>query len=198
MSNDGRSSPTDLSRLLFDSITRIKRNEYAHTWLIKGIARVSPRLKARIAGALYFVSLLMGLVAGYIFHDKAYTAGLLAISGMIVVTLLFYAIFRPVNKSLALLAATLNLVAMIFEAQLQCSASVWKLFALSAQISDPPDVFAGDRRHCIDWARKRTHWLESTRAVQTFLALSYPIPMTLLGFGLGRPASSRRVQKELT
>ena len=78
---------------------------------------MSPRLKARITGALYFLSLLMGLFGDYIFHDKAYTAGLLEISGMIAVTLLLYAIFRPVNKSLALLAASLNLVAMIFEAQ---------------------------------------------------------------------------------
>jgi hypothetical protein len=84
---------------------------------MKGIVIVSPRLKARLAGALYFLSLLMGLFADYIFHDKAYTAGLLEISGMVVVTLLFYAIFQPVNKSLALLAASLNLVAMIFEAQ---------------------------------------------------------------------------------
>ena len=96
MSNDGRNSPTDL---------------------IGCSLMVSPRLKARTAGAFYFLSLLTGLFADYIFRDKAYTAGLLEISGMIVVTLLFYAIFEPVNKSLALLAATLNLVAMIFEAQ---------------------------------------------------------------------------------
>ena len=78
---------------------------------------MSPRLKARITGALYFLSLLMGLFGDYIFHDKAYTAGLLEISGMIAVTILFYAIFKPVNKGVALLAASLNLVAMIFEAQ---------------------------------------------------------------------------------
>jgi hypothetical protein len=84
---------------------------------MKGIAKVSPPLKARIAGALYFLSLLMGLFGDYIFHDKAYTAGLFEILGMVGVTLLFYAIFKPVNKRLALLATSLNLVAMIFEAQ---------------------------------------------------------------------------------
>jgi hypothetical protein len=84
---------------------------------MKGIAKVSPRLKARITGALYFLSLLMGLFGDAIFHDKAYTAGNLEIAGMIAVTLLFYAIFKPVNKRLALLAASLNLVALIFEAQ---------------------------------------------------------------------------------
>ena len=78
---------------------------------------MSPPLKARITGALYFLSLLMGEFGDYIFHDKAHTAGLLEISGMVAVTLLLYSIFKPVNKSLALLAASLNLVAMIFEAQ---------------------------------------------------------------------------------
>ncbi len=84
---------------------------------MKGTAEVSPRLKARIAGALYFLSLLAGLFGDYIFHDKAYTAGLIEISGMVAVTFLFYVIFKPVNKSLAVLATSLNLVAMIFEAQ---------------------------------------------------------------------------------
>jgi uncharacterized protein DUF4386 len=84
---------------------------------MKGTAEVSPSLKARIAGALYFLSLAAGEFGDYIFHDKAHTAGLLEIAGMIAVTLLFYVVFKPVNKSLALLATSLNLVAMIFEAQ---------------------------------------------------------------------------------
>jgi hypothetical protein len=84
---------------------------------MKGTAEVSASFKARITGALYFLSLAAGEFGDYIFHDKAHTAGLLEISGMIVVTLLLYAILKPVNKGLALLAASLNLVAMIFEAQ---------------------------------------------------------------------------------
>jgi hypothetical protein len=84
---------------------------------MKGNAQVSPSLKARITGALYFLSLAVGEFGDYIFHDKAHTAGLIEISGMVVVTLLLYAILTPVNKGLALLAAALNLVAMIFEAQ---------------------------------------------------------------------------------
>jgi len=59
----------------------------------------------------------MGLFGDYIFHNKAYTAGLLEIAGMVAVTFLLYAIFKFVNRSLALLAASLNLAAMIFEAQ---------------------------------------------------------------------------------
>jgi hypothetical protein len=78
---------------------------------------VSTPLKSRITGAVYFLSLLMGEFGDYIFHDKAHTAGLLEISGMVVVTLLVYVIFKPVNKILALLALFLNLVAMVFEAQ---------------------------------------------------------------------------------
>ncbi len=84
---------------------------------MKGTAEVSPALKARITGALYFLSLAAGEFGDYIFHDKAHTAGLIEISGMVVVTLLLYAILKPVNNGLALLGASLNLVAMIFEAQ---------------------------------------------------------------------------------
>jgi hypothetical protein len=78
---------------------------------------MSPSLKARITGALYFLSLAAGEFGDYIFHDKAHTAGLIEISGMIAVTLLLYAIMKPVSTGVALLAASLNLVAMIFEAQ---------------------------------------------------------------------------------
>jgi Domain of unknown function (DUF4386) len=85
--------------------------------LMKGNAEVSVLLKARITGALYFLSLLMGEFGDYIFHDKAYTAGLLEIAGMTIVTILLYTIVKPVNNSLALLGMSLNLVAMIFEAQ---------------------------------------------------------------------------------
>jgi hypothetical protein len=43
-------------------------------------------------------------------------AGAVEISGMVAVTLLFYAIFKPVNRGLSLLAASINLVALTFEA----------------------------------------------------------------------------------
>jgi hypothetical protein len=48
-------------------------------------------------------------------------ASLIEISCMITVTLLFYDIFKPVNRSLSLLAASFNFVGLIFEA-LQFSA----------------------------------------------------------------------------
>jgi hypothetical protein len=39
-------------------------------------------------------------------------AGIVEVSGMFAVTLLFYAIFKPVNRGLSLLATSLNLVAL--------------------------------------------------------------------------------------
>ena len=42
-------------------------------------------------------------------------ASLIEISCMIAVTLLFYDIFKPVNRSLSLLAASFNFVGLIFE-----------------------------------------------------------------------------------
>jgi hypothetical protein len=41
---------------------------------------------------------------------------LIAVAGMIAMTLLFYSIFKPVNSSLSLLAASFNLVGLLFEA----------------------------------------------------------------------------------
>jgi hypothetical protein len=59
-------------------------------------------LFVRVSGRLNFVA------------DLA--AGVVEISGMVAVTLLFYAIFKPVNRRLSLLAASGNLVALTFEA----------------------------------------------------------------------------------
>jgi len=45
-----------------------------------------------------------------------YVGGYIAIAGMVAVTLLLYGIFKPVNRSLALLAASVSLVGLTFEA----------------------------------------------------------------------------------
>jgi hypothetical protein len=45
-----------------------------------------------------------------------YAGGYVAIAGMVAVTLLLYGIFKPVNRRLSLLAASLALVGLIFEA----------------------------------------------------------------------------------
>ncbi|HSY06934.1 MAG TPA: DUF4386 family protein [Steroidobacteraceae bacterium] len=85
--------------------------------MMKRIAEASPRFKARIAGALYLLSVLTAAFTELWVRGKLNVAGgLIAISGMIVVTLLFYDLFKAVNRSLSLLAAFLSFVGLTFEA----------------------------------------------------------------------------------
>ena len=97
----------------------------------------SPRLWARIAGAFYLVTILMGVFAEVVVrgalvvrddaaatatnilaHEPLYRLGLAAdlamIACYIAVTLLFYDLFRPVGRSLSLLAAFFSLVGLAF------------------------------------------------------------------------------------
>jgi hypothetical protein len=71
-------------------------------FLLTMLTAAFTELFVRISGRLNFVA------------DLA--AGVVEISGMVAVTLLFYAIFNPVNRRLSLLAASVNLVALTFEA----------------------------------------------------------------------------------
>jgi hypothetical protein len=90
------------------------------TELMKWFREASPRLKARIAGVLF---LLLVLTAGFteffargrLSSAADLAAGIIEGSCMIAVTLLFYDIFRPVNKRLSLLAAISNLVGLTLE-----------------------------------------------------------------------------------
>ena len=93
----------------------------------------SPRLWARIAGAFYLITIIMGVFAevfvrgalvvrddaaatatNILAHEPLYRFGLAAdlimIACYIVVTLLFYGLFKPVGRSLSLLAAFFSLV----------------------------------------------------------------------------------------
>jgi hypothetical protein len=82
--------------------------------MMERIAQVSPRFKARIAGVFYLLNILTGAFAlvfvgrGLIVYGDA--ANLIAASSYIIVTLLFYDIFKPVNRSLSLLAVFFSLV----------------------------------------------------------------------------------------
>ena len=67
----------------------------------------SPNRTARIAGAVYVVTFVTGTIA-LLMRNNA--AGLIAGVSYIVVTLLFYVLFKPVNKYLSLLAAAVSLV----------------------------------------------------------------------------------------
>jgi hypothetical protein len=88
----------------------------AAMWM-KRTGEGSPRLKARIAGGLYVFSLLTALFLEVFLRGKlGYAVDIVQMSGMAVVTLLCYYIFKEVNKSLSLLAASFNLVGLAFEA----------------------------------------------------------------------------------
>lgn len=100
--------------------------------MMKQIAEVSPRVTARIAGAFYLLVFLTG-GAAFAFVDRlvvhgnpaatatnilaheasfrlGWTLNLVATACYIVVTALFYVLFKPVNKTLSLTAAFFSLV----------------------------------------------------------------------------------------
>ncbi len=82
--------------------------------MMEPIAEATPRFQARIAGVFYLLTFLTGGFAavfagrGLVAYGEA--ADLIATACYIVVTLLFYGIFKPVNRSLSLLAALFSLV----------------------------------------------------------------------------------------
>jgi hypothetical protein len=101
--------------------------------LVEPIRYLSPRLRARIAGALYFFSLLAALFLEVLFPGRFdIPAGLVQITGMFAVTLILYSILKPVNGNISLLAAAFNLVGLAVEA-----------IRLSAHGSDIAMVFHG-------------------------------------------------------
>jgi hypothetical protein len=83
-------------------------------WM-KRIREVSPRLKARIASVLFLLLLLTAAFTEFFVRGKLSFAadlavGIIEVSCMIAVTLLLYDIFKSVNRSLSLLAASFNFV----------------------------------------------------------------------------------------
>jgi hypothetical protein len=87
------------------------------TLMMERIAEVSPRFKARMAGVLYLLSVLTATFTELFARGRLNIAGgLIAIAGMVGVTLLVYGLFKPANRSLSLLAAFFGLVGLTFEA----------------------------------------------------------------------------------
>jgi hypothetical protein len=98
--------------------------------MMERIAETSPRFKARIAGVLSVLSLLAAVFGEFIVRRLEFAGDLIALSGMVAVTLLLYDIFKPVNRGLSLLAASFNLVDSplgLFEGILGAWTSSWYL-----------------------------------------------------------------------
>lgn len=85
--------------------------------MVEQIAEASPRLRARIAGALYLLGVLTAGFGELSLQGRlAIAAGLLAVACFIAVTLVLYDIFKPMNRGLSLLAASFSLVGLTLEA----------------------------------------------------------------------------------
>jgi hypothetical protein len=100
--------------------------------MAKRVADASPRFKARVAGFFYFLLIPCGVFSllarggivikgdaaatatNLLLHETAFRWGvagdLFVIVSYVVVTALFYELFKPVNRSVALVAAFLSLV----------------------------------------------------------------------------------------
>jgi hypothetical protein len=87
--------------------------------LVKWIAEASPRLKARMAGALSWLGLVTAVFGEFVVRKFEIAGDLIAVACMITVTLLLYVIFKPVSRGLSLLATCFNLVG------LACGALRW-------------------------------------------------------------------------
>jgi hypothetical protein len=104
--------------------------------MMERIAEASPRFRARIAGVLYLLTMVTGiLVLKFVTGGRQWlVTNLIATACYIAVTLLFYYIFKPVNRSLSLLAAFFSLAG--------CAIGVLSLFHL-ARFGISPLVFFG-------------------------------------------------------
>jgi hypothetical protein len=81
------------------------------------IQLASPNSNARAAGVFYLLSVLTAAFAENFIRGKLlYAVGLIPVLCFAAATLLLYRIFRPVNRSVSLLAALSNLVGLAFEA----------------------------------------------------------------------------------
>jgi hypothetical protein len=80
--------------------------------MVQRFSGASPRLKARVAGVFYLLTFVSGLFALAPGSGRL-AANLVASACYVAVTLLFYDLFRPVSRSLSLLAAFFSLVGCV-------------------------------------------------------------------------------------
>jgi hypothetical protein len=99
------------------SIAGIGRKSMTSAAIMQRIAEVSPRFKARIAGVIYVFSVLTAVFFELFLGGRlGSAANFVQMSGMAAVSLIFYDIFKPVNRSVSLLAASSNLAGIACEA----------------------------------------------------------------------------------
>jgi hypothetical protein len=74
--------------------------------------KASPRAWARLAGTFYLLNIVTSLIAfsGKGSHSLRVTCGLAATASYVAVTVLLYYLFKPVNRTVSLVAAAFSLV----------------------------------------------------------------------------------------
>src|SRR5882762_457048 len=77
--------------------------------MLQWMAEASPRFKGRIAGVFYLLTFVAGILALMSVNGRL-VANLAATACYVAVILLFYHLFKTVNRSVALLAACFGLV----------------------------------------------------------------------------------------
>jgi hypothetical protein len=80
-------------------------------------AGASPRHKARVAGGFYLLAVATAAFAESLPRGRLlYAVGLFPVACFVAVTLRLYSLFKPVDRSLALLATLFNLIGLALEA----------------------------------------------------------------------------------
>ena len=135
---------------------------------LKPISNASPRLTARIAGVLYFLSVVLGVFNEFVVHGRlGFLGTLFPVLCQVVLTLLLYTIFTPVNRGLSLLAVCSQLVGLIFEVLL------WQPRDVNVAM-----VFHGFYCLLIGWLISRSSFLP--RILGLFMAFAGVVWLTYL------------------
>src|SRR5580704_6741120 len=133
--------------------------------MMERIREVSPRFKARITGVVYLLYFLTAVLAQFLVGRKlvAYSnaANLIATGLYVILTLLFYAMFKPVNRSLSLIAALFSLAG--------CAVMTLGLFHL-ASLPVSPLLFFGPYCLLVGYLIFRSAFLP--RLLGVFMALA--------------------------
>ena len=79
--------------------------------MIRRTTEPSPR--ARMAGVFYLLTFATGIPALLVRNRLGLAAGIIAAACYVAVTLLFYYIFKPVNRNISLVAAILSIVGCV-------------------------------------------------------------------------------------